>query len=348
MRLLEFGLHVLVGFAGGLILWSELFLYEPEEGRVQSILDEWWVRIDDLHKKALSKQRAFITELARQLTAILDWVFGRRLFSVRSVGASVCMVFASQGLFNIRLGAENLPPGTGTSVIEAVIFMAIALVGVFGSRKPTVLWLTLLIDFVWSGSVALSDDFLFEISPEAWARGVAGAFRDWIIGTALNLSLVAIARYSLRPTPGLRPPRPSSRRLGLATLLYSCFLLIPVPVFWSPEKVLKLLPHPSFPEFLESGFSLLQTIVIINITILLLAVPSIALLGLSLVLIIHRLFWPALSRPIYALARFGILKQKKIMVAVGLMLCFLSISPLGSWGSAIADIWEIIREYLAA
>src|SRR5690348_15676563 len=149
MRLLELGLHILVGLSGVLILWSEIFLYEPEEGHVQNILDEWWVRIDDLHRKALSKQRAFVTELARRLAVILDWVLGPRLFSLRTLGASLCLVFASQGLFNIRLGVEGLPPPTGTSVIEAVIFMVIGLVGVFSSRRPSILWSAFSIDFIW-------------------------------------------------------------------------------------------------------------------------------------------------------------------------------------------------------
>jgi sensor histidine kinase YesM len=50
-----------------------------------------------------------------------------------------------------------------------------------------------------------------------------------------------------------------------------------------------------------------------------------ALLASGMVLImllalLHRIFWPFLSRPIYAMTRYGIIKNQKILLTMSLML----------------------------
>ncbi len=48
-----------LALAGGLLcLYSSVFLYEDEEGRIQSKLEEWWARLDDARNVAVSRNAA--------------------------------------------------------------------------------------------------------------------------------------------------------------------------------------------------------------------------------------------------------------------------------------------------
>ena len=45
---------------------------------------------------------------------------------------------------------------------------------------------------------------------------------------------------------------------------------------------------------------------------------------LAALLLLHRLFWPMIQRPLYAVYRFSPIKQKKWLVGIGFGLIFLS------------------------
>ena len=55
----------------------------------------------------------------------------------------------------------------------------------------------------------------------------------------------------------------------------------------------------------------------LNIVDLLLSFAVFFVLGLFA---LHRLFWPLLDKPLYAIARYGVIKRKSILWAVGLVL----------------------------
>lgn len=69
---------------------------------------------------------------------------------------------------------------------------------------------------------------------------------------------------------------------------------------------------------------------------LVLALPGAMFSGLAVLMLVHRLCWPMVNRPIYALARHGIFRNRKLLIAIGISLWILAISPVGRWGSMIA------------
>src|SRR6266700_6033802 len=84
-----------------------LFLREDEEGRIQNRLEELWIRIDDAQSAALSRQAAFVAEIARVVTRILDRIFGERLFSAHAASVSAFYGLASSILFSLFLKFIN-------------------------------------------------------------------------------------------------------------------------------------------------------------------------------------------------------------------------------------------------
>ena len=86
--------HVVLGLMGVLLLYTGLFLTETEEGRLQNRLEELWIRVDDLHSRALTRQAAFLQQVSGLIADGLVKLFGRKLFSVKSVASCLCFFVA--------------------------------------------------------------------------------------------------------------------------------------------------------------------------------------------------------------------------------------------------------------
>lgn len=106
-------LDLLIRIVAGLLglgLLGTLFLYENEEGAIQSRLEAWWVRVDDLRRSALSKERAFLVAVAHVASVILDHAFGKKLFSATSLVVSSSYAIASGHFLAATLGLRSGHP----------------------------------------------------------------------------------------------------------------------------------------------------------------------------------------------------------------------------------------------
>src|SRR6266852_4710232 len=88
-------LRLLALVAGSIFIYFALFLYENEQGKIQNVLENLWVRINDYNKTLLSKQTVFMREVARFTENSFRKLFGERLFSLRPAAVSACFSFAS-------------------------------------------------------------------------------------------------------------------------------------------------------------------------------------------------------------------------------------------------------------
>src|SRR5688572_25419920 len=88
-------LRILVCAIGAILIYAALFLYEDEESRLQSALEDWWVRIDERSHKALSKHTLFMHNIARLASSGFDKVFGKSLISPKFICASASYSIAS-------------------------------------------------------------------------------------------------------------------------------------------------------------------------------------------------------------------------------------------------------------
>jgi len=68
-----------------ILCYAGSFLYEGEERQVQSVLERWWIEIDDLRRSAISVHAAFLRQAASAAVSILDRVFGAQILSWRSI-----------------------------------------------------------------------------------------------------------------------------------------------------------------------------------------------------------------------------------------------------------------------
>jgi len=82
---------------------SAIVLYPGEEGRIQSKFEDFWVRADDFKNLALTRHAAFMTQVAKLETRLLDRVFGQKLISGQALGVSFCFSAATVSLFGLVL-----------------------------------------------------------------------------------------------------------------------------------------------------------------------------------------------------------------------------------------------------
>jgi hypothetical protein len=128
-------LRVAIFFSGILLIYASLS-YETEEGKIQSRLEEWWIRVDDYTQQALSWHVALLKTLASVTSVILDQLFGPRLFSVQSIGVSLCLSSVCIGILSLVVGRINPNPNltVSSSVWLIVTSGAYAIIPLFLQR----------------------------------------------------------------------------------------------------------------------------------------------------------------------------------------------------------------------
>ncbi len=123
-----------------------------------------------------------------------------------------------------------------------------------------------------------------------------------------DLSYIVLTRWVLRRISKID-------RVHEIVLEVLVSLLILVSLIWAPiffgARIGRHLPM--------AGGVLLFSFVLNSIDI----VVGLAALMLALLLLLHRLVWPTVERPIYAIQRFGLIKNKKFLWGVGIALVFL-------------------------
>lgn len=98
-------------------------LYPGEDGKIQSLLEDLWVEVDEFKNLALSRHTAFMSRVARLETKILDLLFGQKLFSEQSIAVSfsVSVVSASYVSYQMGKAFEALGELGGSMMAQQVV-----------------------------------------------------------------------------------------------------------------------------------------------------------------------------------------------------------------------------------
>lgn len=105
-------------FSAGVLLFYASLSYETEEGKIQNLLEEWWIKVDDYQRQALSKHIAFLKMLASVSTRVLDQLFGPSLMSPQAIGVSLCLCSLCIGLLSIPV--QRIAPRPSLSVSSSL------------------------------------------------------------------------------------------------------------------------------------------------------------------------------------------------------------------------------------
>lgn len=275
------------------------------------------MRVDDLRRSALSKERAFLVAVAHVASVILDHAFEKKLFSATSLVVSSSYAIASGHFLAATLGLRSghpldhdvIPVGIGT-------FLG----GLLAARWPTI-------------AIAVLSFWVTIFSRAAYDALFRPTERDFsglifvpigLVGAAWITSLSSITRWSLR---GVAANRPWAGTVALLT-------------FVTPVIAIALAFHPPALGMLADALSLdppwRAAVIVIPAGSLVMALPGIVVLLLAMLMLGHRAFWPLVDRPLYALARHGVLARPKLTTGIAVVLCSLALAPLDTWWTVVA------------
>jgi hypothetical protein len=289
-----------------LVSWS-VFLYEAEERVIDETL-AWWIEIDDLAQTAVKRNLAMLRIAARAVSGWLSGVFGERLLSMRAVSASLTLSVASLflvgfviSLLDLLRERSNVATDIVGVLLAALLSAALFYVAVAPGRSSLrVAVATGIVLFLccfevlgrflvgWSG---------FEMSAIPTTAMLA-VFSDFVVVTLTRRVATRIA---------------TTDSIGFAVIATCLNGVAGALLIIAPLAVLIKSGPVSAPWFVFA-------VVMAGASNVFAAVIAFTLTVMFASLVLHRVFWPIIQRPLYALWRFKLLQNRKVLFYSGVVL----------------------------
>jgi hypothetical protein len=336
---------------GFVLIALSLLLYENEEGEIKNRLEAVWVALSDAGTKAVGKHAAFMAGVAALAGRLFDRLFGPKFFSAWSVGVSACFSLASvaivcsPGLANLL----DLFPVTGYwSVVTLLVLMGFvpAVLGpgrIQNARVLRILWLVGVAFLVFVTFIAMDSVDWFNLPGRPVQLGESMEIIEvenaeyyyyaifLVITIASDTLFIAATRWLLRVSSRL-DSLAKILALMLGNVLLACVLVV-VPVSWAwgvgvvptafrSGKIVETLNYHAANSTSHQSF--LATLAASN---LLDGLVASAFFILFFALLLHRLIWPIIQRPVYALATRDVVRRRRAIRKIGI--AFVGVGALG-------------------
>jgi hypothetical protein len=341
-----FFLHVFAGLIGFYLFSLTYVMRESTEGQWVNRIEEFWVHMDDRSKTAGEATSTMFKELASRVAQIFNRIVGTRLLSIRLVGISSSLSFASfvfiLGLFlevlaylviaNTALlkrtshSADTIIHAIPLFIIFGLIFLLCATAFLCLALLPIFLkssfweWVScgpaLLLFLATGRLVYLHLSYAKQVGfIAALAASVAS---DVVLLIIVRTSLSwLVARSTIRRMVGL-----IAVHLIVLMTLFAAPLLMPIS--WRPAMAKTSLGVTFF------------SLAMFNIPT---AIASMAFLVCVMVVLLHRVLWPLMSRMTYILTRNEVLEKRKTVRTIGLALMLYGLAGFshGAWLRKVLD-----------
>jgi len=302
------------------------FLKEDADKKVQSIAETWWLKLAYGQEAALSRATAFLRVLARLTGTVFDRLLGKKLWSPRAVGVSVCYSIASLCLC-ANLVSGFFPHSQHRTYLEIWLVMVLFLIlGSIpaGLNRPNneVLW-------IWGLGLTAGlllplfgfIDFLRNVNETVTVRSIAVFLAlVGVISVCSDFVYIAFTRWMLRKASELRH---WIWILGIVLLDLLLGTVLFIGPFVLGGVIVAYVKNQGSPTSMAAvSMAGAGTAVIgpaLN-TIDLLA--CLLFFALMVIMLLHRLLWPILEGPVYMVQRFGLIKRKGWLIAAALGLLF--------------------------
>jgi hypothetical protein len=304
---------------------SAIVLYPGEEGKIQSKFEDFWIRVDDYQKLALSRHAAFMTQVAKLESRLLDGVFGHKLISRRAITFSVLISIAS--LLTTWSFTETDSSGAitfelhdfvgfvfGGSVVLA-IYLVVGSILFYGARfvwnnqskgfVGGLLILSIVTLYIFIQSVGFAESQGIRISGFSLFEFAAVALAGFTCDVLFIVTTRRLIRWAGEMTNSFKVCS-----VVILNLLLAAVLICPLPLFHSYSEN-------------ELGVAFLFSVGVTNLWD-----SSLALffVFLALCLLLHRVVWPLLTRTLFRMTDIGTKGRRAILTTVGLALLAAGIS----------------------
>jgi hypothetical protein len=295
-----------------MFIFAALFFYEDEERRIQNKVEEWWIKLSDMQRASRSRAVAFMQEVARLTGHGFDSLMGERVLSLRFIFTSICFSIASIFLFGFLVlpFVPKAPAGTTTesAFLWFLFFVALPLVPAHTKSKGLLgLWLLLiLVTFLPIVGIILRVSMTRGVGPAA--RGLGYLMLALGFSLFCDLSYIVITRWMLRRVSKIDRLHEIVLEMLLNLLVMGLALLAPIFLGLNVFKYSPTAGAVMFSSFLLNSIDF---------------IAGFAALILALLLLLHRLLWPTIQRPLYTIHRFAPIKNKKLLWTMGISLILL-------------------------
>jgi hypothetical protein len=324
-----------------------LLLYPSEDGKIQSILQDLWIRVDDRQKTALSLHTAFMQEVAKLETRFLEMVFGKNLFSVRSLGASLYYSAASITLMALLFSyLEGVH--AKTLLFEWCLLIVFAFAGaspiLFPSRRFIAAWFCFIVLLVFAASIWFPSLPSYDVPFTAmkYLEMVLVILMSFMIGVGSDLLFIVTTRYALLWASGMR----SFIKL-LAVIILDCFLAMCICVLpfivgiFTPINIMFSMTLPPSPQEvpLIQSWPAIIALILVSASNVLDAIVALCFVFLAVLLLAHRAFWEPLNRTIFRIQEIGFKGRCALLYCIGLALLFgpSASSKMAEWVKMFTD-----------
>lgn len=286
---------------GLMFLYLKFALYESEEKDLQNRLVDLWCRIDEKAELAREVLTGLMKETARITLKIFDRIFGIKIVSVQSVSVSISIVFSSIFIMAFGYGVVG-----GVWEYSALIIMLGVLGGVFlffsllpmFSKRAYIPWL--------SGIPSVALIALMMLDRSQSLKFCLFILLIVFIASAMDFLWLLIyrawARWAYK----------NSKVYPYILLAIIGALLAYVTSIYPREYMVSSSSHNlSILAIFFLMFSITRLFILI--------VSSVHVLVLA-VACLHRVFWPFISRLVYAAERYKVFKERKLFGVIGGML----------------------------
>jgi hypothetical protein len=344
----------IAGCLGAILIYSALFLYKEEEGGLENRIEQWWQKIRDLHAHAISRETAFLKVVADITSKGFAKLFGERLFGPKAVAASVCYSQAAICLvatitLSLYSGYSELPTRQAVELYftfgtPCLFFLFLGSLGAFVNRqRQKQFWLSsvLIATAIWPPICFIVYHRVLSLEVSAlseWSmNGYGIQIATLLVATGCDFLFIVLTRVMLaRAAASNSFIEIAALAIGNACLAALLFIAPLVISLRAPP------PDPSYSRFqrviLNGANFVIQLVGASNF---LDALVSLTWFILAIMMLLHRLLWPLIERPVYALFRYRVFsEQKKLTFFSGVALVGLAVPRVGH---ALENLVKAIR-----
>lgn len=299
-------LRIVSVLVGIFLVYGAALLREDEDKRLENILQKLWERLTSVGEDAIHRHLSFAKQLAHEANRIMDAAYGKSLISMKAATTSLALstvsaaivgaLFFGSPLFDRLLGEDAVRLFAYSFALSAVTMTAV---------------LPALVRSGWLLRVLTSTVLLIGIAIYIYQSGFAttAAVLSGVIVIALliNLFVTGGVRALLRLAARARSGVDFAWPLVVSVLIV--YALVNLLVRLAP--ILRIAPTLAALFFTSVS-----------------AIAPLLLALISVSVLVHRLLWPTLLRPLYSFRRHRILfDHRKFCVCAGVVLIWAAVSP---------------------
>jgi hypothetical protein len=299
--------RVTAGLIGCFCFYMAFFLYEDEEGVWQNRLETLWMSVYDRAKVTNSTSAALLNRVGEILKRAYIQLFGDRMLSLQSIAVSMNLSLAgltfTESVLSIAHVSDFYP--------DVIAWVALAIPAMLVTCALLPAWYKTKRAVAVSWISWLAFLFCFRNIIEQQIHLVPEAFyfmTSELLITSLVCDIVAViilrklfARLAIN--------------LSISRMIAMIFAVsvLTLAIASSPLVVFATLRETAWPE--DEG-RIAGLLLMLNVTTLLSCMLPLLML---IVILIHRLIWPMLSRILYPLSRHKVITNHKVLILMGVL-----------------------------